>query len=532
MRYLPSEMIFEPFWAQLLPKVVRLLKETRVLRPWSGGALKRPDQLKRVPDYCLDEAGNPLFKDMPDEVYLSAGYEWGDFQLLDRLAVRKLSLWDISTRVNMDLDDPSSRWKSSTTSDEWVTRSASMLMRPFSTQGSIAEATGVRALPLIPLQNGSWVSGDSGLIFHPDSDRVPVPTDLGLRLVDPKALRNSARKALFTHLGLRNCAPRDVIALILKKYNTWGNISLQSSVSHLRYLYWHLPKNERDLPKTIYLKDQESRPVYRTFVTLGREIIVDDLYFETDEKYDAKRLTMQEKVGSKIIYPGFPLHYINRAYIDAMPSDARRYDSSWEGWLGDSAGVRCIPRLVKPSTPTALSDLFLYILRWRKEVVGTLKAHWASYKDLITPPVIRALREAEVPCENSKKAPLQTTYLPLSKLTKRCRNFDVNRELPFLVLPSETDGGSQEDWNFLETFDVGRETNTRFYLDVLRHFVRTHQSPSEASRNILLKIYEAVEIHSNAEDREKIRSGQVLMFVIVCINIFAARPLLKRMSST
>ena len=57
MRYLPSERIFETFWAQLLPNIVRLLKETRVLQSWSGGPLKRLDQLMRVPDYCLDEAG-------------------------------------------------------------------------------------------------------------------------------------------------------------------------------------------------------------------------------------------------------------------------------------------------------------------------------------------------------------------------------------------------------------------------------------------------------------------------------------------
>ena len=508
MRYLPSKQIFDPFWEQLLPKIVRLLKETRIMRPWSGGPLRRPDQLMRVPDYCLDEASQPLFRDTIDEVYLSARYDLNDFQLLDVLAVRELSFWDISTRVDADLKDPLSRWRSPTISNEWVTRSASMLMQmPI----SAAEVNRVNALSLIPLHDGTWVPGASGSIFHPDSDRIPVPTDLGLRLLDPQSLKNPARKALFTQLGLRNCVTKDVIALILKKYDTWSDAPLQYSVSHLRYLYWHLPKKERDLPKTIYLKDQESRPIYRSFVTHGREIIVDDLYFETDKRYEAKQLMKQEKVSNKVVFPGFPLHYINSAYIDAMPSDTRRYDFSWEGWLENSAGVRRIPRLVKSSTPTVLSNIFLYILDWRKEeLVGTLKAHWASYKDSITPSINSALREAEVPCEDRMDARLRTTYLPLPKLKKICENFDINQQLPFLKSPTKIDDDTLQDWNFLEIFHVDYETSAKFYLDVLRHFVRTHQSLSEKSRKSLLRIYEAVEKYSKSDDLERIRLGLVL----------------------
>lgn len=510
---MPSTTISTPFWAQLLPEIVRLLKETRVLRPWSGGSLKHPDQLRRVPDYYLDEMGTPLFKDTPDEVYLSAKYEWSDFQRLDVLAVKELSFLDISTRVRRDLTVPSSRWKSALTSDEWVTRSASMLVRPFNMQGSTGEAVVIKALPLIPLRDGTWVSGDSGSIFHPESDRLPVPTDLGLRLVDPEALQNPARKALFTKLGLRNCVTKDVVASILKKYNTWSNAPLQCSISHLCYLYWHLPKNERDLPKTIYLKDQSSRPIYRSYVTYGKEIDVDDLYFETDERYEVKQLVKRKASGSNITFPGFAVHYINRAYMDAMPSEARRYDISWEGWLGGSAGVRRIPRLVRPTAPTVLSDLFLYIKKWRKEeLVGTLKAHWASYKDIITPPVISALREATVPCDDGTDAPLRTTYVPLPKLMKICKKVEVGKEMPFLTLPLEVVDEAHKDWEFLGIFDVGYEISAKFYLDVLRRFVRTHQSLSEKSRESLLRIYEAIAKYSTADDRQQIRSGPNVEF--------------------
>ena len=488
------------------------------MRPWSGGALKRPDQLKWVPDYFRDELGNPLFKDILDEVYLSPEYEWSDVKLLDSLAVRELSYCDISTRIHADLDESSSRWKSSTSSDDWVTRSASMLMRPFHAQGSTADMAMVKLLPLVPLQSGSWVEGAAGSFLHPDSDGIPVPTDLGLRLVHPQGLKNSARKALFAHFGLQNCVPEDVLGLILKRYNWWSNAPLQSSVLHLRYLYWHLPKEGRNLPKTIYLKDQRSQSVYRTYVTHGREIIVDDLYFETDGIYEPRQLSMQVKSGSEIICPAFPLHFINRAYMDAVPSDVSRCDTSWKDWLSCSAGVQHIPRLVHRSDKNALSDFFAHILKWHQDkIVGTLKTHWASYKKLMTSPVILALREAAVPCEGDiDNAPLRTTYLPLAKLVKVCKEVEVYRKIPFLKLPIEIDGDTERDWKFLTIFDVGHEANARFYLDVLHHFVQTHQSLNEVSMKSLTRIYEALEIYSKADDYESIR----LDFVITVLYSF------------
>lgn len=508
-------MIYDDFWKKLLPEIVRLLKETRVLRPWSGGPLKRPDQLKRVPNHCLDEAGNPLFKDLPNEVYLHLEYEDSDFETLHEiLGVQELNFWDISPRVRADLDSPFSRWKSSTTSDAWISRSATMLMRSFHTQNTVAEIIGLKELPLIPLRDGSWVSGASRSLFFPDSEGVPVPTDLGLPLVDPQALGNSVRQTLFKKLGVHNCVPEVVITLILGKYNRWCDVSLQSSVSHLRYLYWHLPKVRRDLAKKVYLKDQNSRPVYQTSITLGKkvkeDIIEDDLYFDTDGMYDVKRLSRPMKLGSKIC-PGFNVHYINQAYVDAVPSDVLRCGVSWKRWLKLS-GIRHSPRLIKSSTPPTLSKFFDYILKWRNEdLVGILKAHWATYKRLTSRPVVDALREAAVPSEDGTKVSLHTTYLPLPKLVKLCKDLDVqiDQGMPFLKLPVEIDDDAEQDWSFLTMFDVGHEADTRFYLDVLRCFACAYENPSEFSGKALVRIYEEIEIHSKADDRESIRSDPI-----------------------
>ena len=140
-----------------------------------------------------------------------------------------------------------------------------------------------------------------------------------------------------------------------------------------------------------------------------------------------------------------------------------------------------------------------------------LKAHWASYKDLMTPPVICALRrETVVPCEIGVDAPLRIAYLGLPKLTNICKMLEVDHKLPFLKLPVEKDGEIPQHWKFLEIFDVGYEISARFYLNVLNHFIRTHQSLSETSSKVLLRIYEAIEKYSKADDCEWIRSDLVV----------------------
>ena len=516
MRYLPSKIVSEPFWAQLLPKIATLLEKTRVLRPWSGGPLRSLSELKRVPAYFLDEAGDPMFEDMTKEIYLSAGYRDTDFQLLEGLGVEELSFENILTRIRADLKDPNSRWRSSGTSDDWITRSSSMLLRPFSTTKNNAEAAQVRALPLIPLYDGSWVSSDTGSVFRSHNDGIQVPTDLGLRLIDRRARRTPARIDLFKELGLRFCYPEKVIALILEKYNAWNDIPLHCSVSHIRYLYWHLPENQPNLPRTVYLRDQELRPTYRKFVTpWAQTAIQDDLYFETDDEYGPGQLSKalpQSSDGTTISAPGFPLHYINSAYLTAGTPVRYHRKLTWEEWLHSCADVRRVPRLSWPPTHyrvSELSELFIYIIESRSEkLVGTLKAYWSSYEALMTPEIVSTLSKAVVPCENGESRTLQDTILPLPSLRHISRTRGIPQSFPFLRLSFELKEGEKHDWTFLELFGVICRQSISFHLECLRHLVRANQESEDiSSRSLshLIEIYEAIEENSSDSSYEQIK---------------------------
>ena len=368
---------------------------------------------------------------------MSKGYNLLDKSAFDALDVEKVSIGETLERVRADLSRPDSKMKSPTTTRPWHTRSAELLRVPFIRKWP--ETTIVRGLSLIPLKNGEWVSVDSGPVFFPKNLDVSVPSDLGLRLVKPTTLEVPARIALFSDISVRTCVPKDVIALISRRYNRWNTVNLQHSIEHLRYLYWHLPKDEETIDKTIYLKDLNHMPVYRSFVTLGGDdLTVVDLYFESDDEYGTKMLSMRVLDGDKVVAPSFDAHFINKKYLGVIPPESHRFGLSWREWLVKFAEIRAVPRLVSPKDGAKISEIFVHIMENRKErLVGTLKAHWSSYSGSMKDEIIGSLSKARVPCEGATEESLGRTYLPLPHLKQRCADRGAEGAVPFLKLPSE-----------------------------------------------------------------------------------------------
>ena len=507
MGYLPSKnTISEQFWAKLLPRIVTRLKNAPIMLSWSEKYWKLPHQLKWLLPSCQDDDGEPLFEDLPNELYLSPGYKPCKYSDFDTLGIQNVTVDDLIERVRADLSKPNSKMKSPTTKESWHSRSADMLLLPFKNKWTIQKE--VRGLPLIPLHDGSWVSGDVGSIFYPENAGVPVPTDIGVRLVDQEALNVTSRHSLFSELGVRDCKPPVVIRSIVGRYNRWNAVDLTHSIEHLRYLYWHIPESQKSLDKSIYLKDQEGAPVYRTFVTLGRDdLIVDDLYLESDEEYGAKRLLMQIKDGDKILAPQFPAHFLHVGYLKAVSPEARRYDLSWTDWLQTFAEVQSIPRLASSRYPTKLSNVFLHIAKHRGDrLVGALAAHWPSYNTSMTDEIAQTLSKACVTCENVGDRPLKQTYMPMPKLKKRCNELGIQGGIPFLELPHELRQEPPEKWDFLKRFSVGHKANLDFYIDILVYMARVGQIFGENSRAIYVTVYEEIEKHSKVEDYARVRS--------------------------
>ena len=506
MKYLPSKSISQPFWAKLLPKIIKLLQDTPIWLSRSGKSWKCASHLKELSPDTLDDEQNPLFDDLPNELYLSDGYGSCDRAALAVLGINVISIDDVIERVGADLIDPNSRMKSPMTTRSWHERSADLLLVPFKRDYSKGIQQ-VKNLPLIPLGDGSWVPSAIGKIFYPEDGRVPVPTDLGIRLVEAMALEVPSRKALFSELGIRAPKSQGVIDLILGKYKKFNAVDLYHSIEHLRYLYWKLPADEKSLHRMIYLKDHANQPVYRTFITFGeRDLIVDDLYFESEDVYGTSKLLAELKNGENIIAPGFPVHFVNSAYLDAVSSKAMQNNTSWKDWLATFAKVRSIPRLDSRGDDTKLSQLFSYILNWRNDrVVGTLKAHWISYGPLMKGEILRRLCEASVPCDATADTPLAETYMPLSTLKDYCSRLRVEPAVPFLKLPTALNEKSLAEWDFLKILQVRYTPDLDFYIHILRYLRSNNETLSEREEGSLFTVYEEIERQSREDDYGRLR---------------------------
>ena len=475
MKYIPEDdKILSRFWSELLTRIKESIKTTPVLWPRSRSRLRLIGQLKIVPSDLRGSYGEPLVPDLleEEEMYLDRKYGTREHDALPKLkafGLRAMSTHDCIERIGRDAMSSTSKMKSA--DDDWHERIARILLGVF-------EKSYLKTLPLIPLGGQRWTSITDGAVFFPDTNGMPIPWDLGLRLIEPKAIRNATRKTLFTKLGAVDADKDPVRKLILEKHRRrWDEITLKSSVNHLGYLYWTRPPPPVSLLGSPSLRLRKSSPL-RLFNDFNVSVDGDhDLYFETDEEYGAKeflRLAREENPPKDSHSFG---SFINHEYLNSVSRQTNdAVSTSFEDWLALDVQVLQRPRLAGPKDPSQLSKLFLFIIEKHPEkILGTLKAHWDIYKVLMEahPTLKQKISDVMVPSTNIGERELRRTFSPLRELEARCSEFLELQIFPFLTF---NDTSSVEEWKFLKIFDVGVENNTNFCLEILRRF-KENQTP-------------------------------------------------------
>jgi hypothetical protein len=516
LKYIP-QIVPEPFWMKLVNKIHELLQIKNILRGRSKGPLRRLDELKIVRNDFKDRFGNPLVSDLPEELYLASEYDVADLAVLEILGLKTMSWRDIAERFHRDLNSFSSKLKSIATDDEWHTRAAYCLRRLLCCQKWPRSIELIRNSRLIPLQNGQWTSANDGKIVFSRTEGMLIPTDLGLQVIDEKAIENLSRRKLFVKLGLTSASVESVRKLILQRYKlalclSPQQLALEISKSHIWYLYW-----THSLTATSLLLREETA----LLLFNHRGDIVDseeDLYFSTGDEYGFKKL-----VGSVLDEPSYRQSrigsFIHPDYLKFIAPKSSFIHPKFETWLEDCLGILRQPRLVNPEDPEELSAVFDYLVEHRPEkLLGTLRAHWNSYSKLINPEICAEIMEVKVDCTEVGLTALDETFLPSKDLMTKCKKFLDVQKFPFLKIEDES---SPDDWKFLKVFDVGVENTLNFYLQIL-HFSKL----SDVS--LRYEIYEEIQrkvwaSSSPEEDKETVRF--VSLYISLQINILFIRVL-------
>lgn len=499
LSFLPGDRIAHEFWEDLHDIIIGALAEQPILLTRKG-VRQVPSRLQRLSKRHCDKHGEPLFEDLRQEVYLSSDYSPEHREYLRELGVTNLSWNNIIARITPYLQGETPRFLHPDQDDDWHTRVANLLMRGLKDRDTEAK---IKDLPLIPLRDGSLRQSGSGTIYFPtDVLGNHIPSDLGLQIVDDDALENDARKSLYEKLGVQHCSPSFVAGRIVKRYNPPQRINLEESVSHLQYLYQSLLDNEA-LNDCIFVMNQSEIPIYRKFVTFGRSLIVDDLYFDTIGDFGTRHLARElRKVNGSS-----GINILHDAYLEAIPLNEEINGRSWKQWLAKKALVRDVPRLRHPST-TGISLLLTNIIDLRPQLlVGLLKRYWSSYKNQKTVAIEEAIRNAEVPCNGTDTHhPLKATYLPTPQLMKICQQACVNDYFDLFVdlsPSSETSETGLVQWEFLKVFGVGIKPDLNFFGDIISAL--TENITGQKLKNGLFYAYEQLSEEFSYTHKDEIR---------------------------
>lgn len=487
MRFLPPPMGFhvnDGFWSGFVDLLKRQLLEADVMVPRLGGPQRTIKQVRQFPNTppFLDQHGEPLFDDLDgrEALYISKRYKGGDLHLLRPCGLESLSVKDMVDRVSADLKRTTSRMRSSTTNDDWHSRAAKVLNYCLTSPSALLR---IRKMRLLPLDDGSWVSLQTGqpLVYFPTtSNGTAIPPGLGIQLICPNAAMHPDRKDLFLILDTRIATDSHIRAKVLKEYEKrWP--SRPESIAWIQFLY--LTESEKTESEKDYVDVSIASSTYTNIEPFRK-----DVYFPDDKsEYGAAKL-------------GLVVNFLHPDYLKDPPvkpgDQSAAAEESWRKWLHSAIGIRKQLRLVTLDG-SAISQPVLHVARRLPEKFLGLLHHLWPYEGgkVQYSEALRAeLKKVDVLCDGGKKHPLHKTILPTSQLKALSSRFlRTDEHLPFLD-PQQTHwNGKISGWEFLDTLGVVSDDNLVFHLDILRCIVtQTTDASNLEDPARLLDLYQAI----------------------------------------
>lgn len=467
-----------------------------------------------------DQHGAPLFADLGSEVYLSDSYAPSDIEILTKFGLETLKFDKIIEMLRQDLRSEDSRIKGPKTDDVWHTKAYEALNIAWKNNFS-SSIRSLKQLDIIPLQDGSWVSSDSGDVFYPKYGDVAVPKGLRMRLVDPMATRNKERRAFFKNLKVQSidasivsnirerilCQPKGPLMIV----------NLQSSVERMRFLFLtHLlrPEEECDISDKFMVYNHLDAPMYPN---------VADLYISNDDPYGAELFLRQK---------GRQVNCVNLRYFKEIPSVAPHSNLTLFQWMYQHLGIRQNLRLVSCDR-ASLSIECLDTAKTRAAEFFDFLGHvWPFEGNIVLAkaPLLTALQKTPVLCINGKMESLRNTYLPLQSLLDVHRRFLGDEYFPFIQSSKFSDQDQVPHlWSFIiKDLGVGYRDNVSFRLQLMR-FLKQANDDAETLDNPsrVVDLYQSLDGCLRMSQDRVVNKREIMLeplanrqFIIGIINVY------------
>jgi hypothetical protein len=452
--YLPTKSTEHP-WRSLYPNIVNALQTTAVVETLERKQLKVPTQVRDLLP-CTLHLGQPIFRDLADEMYISRDYTPRQRIRLQELGLQYMNWSEIVDRLQADLVHLVSRTKTKKPTYTWHVSFAKLFLRAFtSSKEFLTIQQRIRQLALIPLSTPyQWTGapgatcGGSNKVYFACTGSTAIPETLSLRLLDRNASSNVTRRKFYRALGVEECSKETVFDAIKSAHRAQ---LLRDPVDHLQFLY-HQGYELEDSQSWVQISLTTGKIVQASSV---------DLYLPSDAEFDMFRL----------VPPDARFQFLSKATFNAEQPNVRVNDEDWKTWLARITGARYHPPLSSTSMGHhTLASALKAVLKYNPaEFLNTLRAHWDEYQS-DAHLVGQELRQCFVPCKSGFAKRLGTTYLLTPEIALGFESIGVSQNaLPILSVSDEVlDEVTYRSWKFLEEFGVSSKPNLAFYIKAIK----------------------------------------------------------------
>ncbi|KAM0617931.1 hypothetical protein ACHAP0_001196, partial [Verticillium nonalfalfae] len=479
-------------FADLQRKLLADLQKTQLLDS-TWGRKKKPTKLTRVPEIFCDNDGRPFtlhYKN--DDRYLSPKYSQDE---PDASSLRALGVKDITPEAFMnEIDKLFKKHRGSffqKQTKDWHAKFSQTLTSSAFVNWHYRK----RTMAIIPLRDKSWTSMNEGQVyFAAQSNSTLVPEGIKIRIVDPEAAADPARKLLFEHLGVANLSRPLVANMIIDAHANENfkpdGLKPATLVSHARY---------------VYLENWEQN-AYRT----------QELWFASQEgpcrKGSAMYLPLDvpgaaSKVLPKVANGGYG--FLHASYLEVPELQKKK----WHDYLVKTLKVSVYPRLwaTEQVETDYLHADFNYIVKNAGPMAWMvlLRDGWSYYREVLDTSItalgalanerwllVARVKRLEVVCMGrSTRWPVSETFRPSEALIEKWGSLP-----PFIDLPQPENARWEAVLRHLGVLTL---PTLSFYIDSLRSAKGVATTPMEIIESLMTEI-EAK--GTTTERRQKIMS--------------------------
>lgn len=342
-----SDYPWDEYWTGLYERIKSKVIETPLMHSFTETFPHRIEEVRKSRATDADDNGDPIFKNINPEKYLSKRYLKSE---LDKIhcyyGLKEMEYSEILMRASEDLSTPDSRMKSPTTGDEWHEKAARLLCYAFAEDEKLKQI--VEELDVIPLENGEWIRAKHAhhqLSFPNTDGGLSIPQDLPFSIISASASEGDYRSQLYGLLGAVRPSNHWIRQLIFDKYSAlitrnvvfYGWDQPEISIGHLEFLYQTDGPNPADTDQYQYV----------ALLTERKDLVTPwstDVYISNDHRYGAKALlkSIENANCPEFTIPGYPVHFLLSDYITTPPQKVNegeqdktniRSTDAWFNWL-------------------------------------------------------------------------------------------------------------------------------------------------------------------------------------------------------